>query len=81
MSQSSLSHTAIWDVIQDLGGRLERQEAEFVNQYNKGNINGKREVNVLFQEADGVWLNMQGKDMPKSRKSNGALSKYHDLIC
>ena len=69
MSQSSLSHTAIWNVIQDLGSRLEIQEAELVNKYNKGDINGKREVNVLFQEADGVWLNMQGKDRSKSRKS------------
>lgn len=69
MSQSSLSHTAIWDVIQDLGSRLEKQEAELVNQYKNGNINGEREVNVLFHEADGVWLNMQGEDKPKSGKS------------
>jgi hypothetical protein len=69
MSQSSLSHTAIWNVIQDLGSRIEKEELKLINQYNKGNIKGKREVNVLFQEADGVWLNMQGKDRPKNRKS------------
>ena len=26
-----------------------------------GRPDGKREVNVLFEEMDGVWLSMQGK--------------------
>ena len=70
MSQSSLSHTAIWNVIQELGSRLEKQEAKLINQYNQGKINGKEEVEVLFHEADGIWLNMQGKDRSKNRKSS-----------
>lgn len=69
MCQSSLSHTAVWNVVQELGKRLEEQEARLIGEYEKGNLNGKREIDVLFQEADGVWLNMQGKDRPKSGKS------------
>ena len=69
MSASSLSHTAVWNVIQELGNRIEKQETKLINQYNQGNINGKREVKVLFHEADGVWLYMQGRDRPKSGKS------------
>ena len=81
MSQSSLSHTAIWDVVQKLGDRIEKQETELINQYNNGNINGKREVKVLFQEADGVWLNMQGEDRPKSgksRKKEMKMAKFYE---
>jgi hypothetical protein len=69
LCQSSLSHTAVWNVIQELGKRLEEQDKKLVKQYEKGNLSGNREVDVLFQEADGVWLNMQGKDRPKSGKS------------
>lgn len=69
MCHSSLSHTAVWNVVQELGERLEERETRLIDQYNKGNVNGKREVDVLFQEADGVWINMQGLDRPKSGKS------------
>lgn len=69
MCHSSLSHTAVWNVVQELGERLEEQETSLISQYDNGNINGKREVDVLFQEADGVWINMQGEDRPKSGKS------------
>lgn len=69
MSHTSLSHTAIWNVIQELGSKLEKQETELINQYTNGNINGEREVEILFQEADGVYLEMQGEDRPKSGKS------------
>ena len=68
LCRSSLSHTAVWNVIQELGKRLEEQDKKLVKQYEKGNLSGNREVDVLFQEADGVWLNMQGKDRPKSGK-------------
>ena len=28
----------------------------------KGKLKGKREVKVLFEESDGLYINMQGKD-------------------
>ena len=42
MSQSSLSHTAIWNVIQELGSRLEKQEAKLINQYNQARVVKKK---------------------------------------
>ncbi len=81
MSGSSLSHTAIWNVIQELGSRIEKQETKLINQYNQGDINGKGEVKVLFHEADGVWLNMQGKDRPKSgrsKKKEMKMAKFYE---
>lgn len=41
-----------------------------MGQYNQGNLNGKREIDVLSQEADGVYLSMQGKNRPKSGKGS-----------
>ncbi|MBU3197679.1 UPF0236 family protein, partial [Clostridium algidicarnis] len=33
----------------------------------KGALKGQKEVPVLFQEQDGVWLSIQGKDRPKGK--------------
>ncbi|MDI6602392.1 MAG: UPF0236 family protein, partial [Thermoanaerobacteraceae bacterium] len=37
--------------------------------YEQGKLQGEREVKVLFQEADGLFLNMQGDDRSKTGKS------------
>lgn len=65
MTNADLSHTTIWNVVQKTGTKLIEQEQQLINQYEQGSVNGKREVDVLFEEADGVWLSIQGKDRPK----------------
>lgn len=68
-SNSSLSHTTAWNVIQKVGSKLEEKEKRLVKEYDQGNLSGDTVVEVLFQEADGVWLSMQDKDRSKkSRK-------------
>ncbi len=69
-TNTSLSHTTAWNVIQKVGKKLEEIDQQLIKRYEHGNINGQREIDVLFQEADGVWINMQGKDRPKSGKSS-----------
>ncbi len=69
ISNENLSHMTLWNVTQKVGERLARQQEEKIRTHDKGKLNGKREVPVLFQEADGLWLSMQGKDRPKSGKS------------
>lgn len=64
-TNASLSHTTAWNVIQKVGSKIKEKEQDLVNKYEHGKLNGSREVDVLFQEADGVWLSMQGKDRPK----------------
>lgn len=64
-TNASLSHTTAWNVIQKIGEKLKEREEQLVNKYEQGRLSGKREIDVLFQEADGVWLSMQGKDRPK----------------
>jgi len=57
-----ISHTGVWNVIQALGEKLEKDEKELVETDKHEQIKGSREVPVLFEEADGVWLSLQGED-------------------
>jgi hypothetical protein len=61
----SISHGAAWGIVQSFGGKLEKEEKEKIEQFEEGKLNGERKVEVLFMEADGLWLNMQRKDRPK----------------
>ncbi len=63
----SISHTGVWNVIQALGEKLENDEKELIETDKHNKIKGTREVPVLFEEADGVWLNLQGKDRMQRR--------------
>jgi len=69
MSNQSISHTAVWNIVQKLGKVIENKDKLKINNYAKGKLNGKKECKVIFQEMDGLWLCMQGKDRPKSGKS------------
>jgi len=51
----SISHQAVWDVTQTVGQRLKAAESE----------KGTRETKILFEEADGIWLRLQGEDRKK----------------
>lgn len=64
-TNANLSHTTAWNVIQKVGSKLRNKEQHLIDKYEHGELNGDRKVEVLFQEADGVWLSMQGKDRPK----------------
>lgn len=65
MTNANLSHTTTWNVIQKVGAKLGEKQQNLIDRYEQGELNGKREVDVLFEEADGVWLSMQGEDRPK----------------
>ncbi len=62
MTGMPISHTAVWNIIQSLGNKLETEEKKLVSENKCGHIKGSKDVPVLFEEADGVWLNLQGKD-------------------
>ena len=63
----SISHTGVWNVIQTLGEKLEDDEKALIEADKNKKNKGSREVPVLFEEADGVWLNLQGKDRKQRR--------------
>ena len=66
MTGQRISAMGIWNVIQTLGEKVCEEEKELVKAYKKGHIHGEREVPVLFEEADGVFVKLQGKDRKKA---------------
>jgi hypothetical protein len=64
----SISAGGVWNVMQRLGERISEEEAYAVKQMETGQTAGKREVPVLFEEMDGVWLSMQDAHHKKMKK-------------
>lgn len=64
----SISHAGAWDLVRRLGERISAEEEHAVKQMEAGQAEGKKEIPVLFEEMDGVWLCMQGKDHKKQKK-------------
>lgn len=62
----SISHEAVRNVVIKEGYKLLFKEQEEYNLMNKNKLTeGKKEIPVLFEEADGIWINLQGKDREK----------------
>lgn len=66
MTGQTISAMGVWNVIQALGEKVCEEEAELVEEHKKGHIQGEKEVPVLFEEADGVYVRLQGKDRKKA---------------
>lgn len=64
----SISAGGVWNVMQRLGERISEEEEHAVKQMDAGQTEGKREIPVLFEEMDGVWLNMQDEHHKKMKK-------------
>jgi hypothetical protein len=69
LTGQSISHTAAWNVVQQMGKRIDTQEQEAAALAAKGEGKGELEAKLLFEEMDGVWLHLQGKDRKKHGKS------------
>ena len=61
----SINHGGVWNIVQSLGEKLKELEDRDAKLAAKGVITGTKETEILFEEADGVWINMQGQDRPK----------------
>lgn len=61
-SGQKISHGGAWKLVQKLGERVSMEEELLVKQMNADKAEGSREIKVLFEEMDGVWLRLQGKD-------------------
>lgn len=66
MTGQKISAMGVWDVIQKLGEKACEEEKHLVEEYKKGHIRGGKGVPVLFEEADGVYIKLQGKDRKKA---------------
>ena len=73
LTNQTISHQAVWDVVQATGEKQVKVEKQLVESYQDNKLNGEKEVEVLFEEADGVWLSMQGKSHKGSSKGRKEL--------
>ena len=63
----SISAGGVWNVMQRLGERISEEEYA-VKQMNADQSEGQKEIPVLFEEMDGVWLSMQDEHHKKMKK-------------
>lgn len=73
MTGQTISAMGVWNVIQALGEKVCEEEAELTEEHKKGHIKGKKEVPVLFEEADGVYIKLQGRDRKKEKQDKAEL--------
>lgn len=68
-----ISHQGVWNVVQEVGEKQAEVEKKLVKAFENNELSGKKEVPVLFEEADGLWLSMQGKSRENSSKGRKEL--------
>lgn len=56
---TKISHQTIKNKVDYLGNAIEKVENNRIAKYLKGELKGKKEVSVLFEEKDGVYLKIQ----------------------
>ena len=66
MTNCPISHEGIRDKVIEIGDKIGKKEKEEVFFMKKNQlVKGLKEIAALFEEADGIWINLQGKDRNK----------------
>lgn len=73
LTNQSISHQGVWNVVQAVGERQAEEEKRLVKAYENHQLAGEREVPVVFEEADGLWLSMQRESRKGSFKGKREL--------
>lgn len=70
-TNTSLSHEKIRNIIVKIGNKITSKEKEERKIYDKGQMKeGLKEITALFEETDGIWINLQGKDREERLEEN-----------
>ena len=72
----SISHQGVWNIVQEAGRRRLEHNEELTRLNQKGQLQGNIETEILYEEADGNWLSLQGKD----RKTFGPSKEMKIMI-
>jgi hypothetical protein len=62
LTGQTISHTGAWNVVQALGAKMDEKERQAAVRAKNNEGTGKVETKLLFEEQDGIWLGIQGKD-------------------
>ena len=70
-TNTTLSHEKIRNIVVKIGEKITNKEKEERKLFDKNQlIAGLKEVTALFEEADGLWINLQGKDRKEKLEKN-----------
>ena len=70
-TNTSLSHEKIRSMIVKIGDKIANKEKEERKLLDKNQlIAGLKEITALFEEVDGLWINLQGKDRKERLEKN-----------
>ena len=70
-TNTSLSHEKIRNIIVKIGDKITSKEKEERKLFDKNQlVAGLKEVTALFEETDGIWINLQGKDRKERLEKN-----------
>lgn len=73
-----ISAGGVWNMMQRLGERISEEEEYAVKQMNADQAEGKKQIPVLFEEMDGVWLSMQDKDHKEMKKQEMKVATMYE---
>lgn len=66
-TNETISHQALNKLVWQVGKMIEEKENQEVKLYKQEKlVKGTKQINALFEEADGIWFNLQGKDRKES---------------
>lgn len=76
LTGQAISHQTAWSITQAVGGRIRAREEVLAEQARHHKGVGELESKLLYEEADGIWLKLQGKD----RKTCGSSKEMKAAI-
>lgn len=76
LTGQTISHQTAWAITQETGNRVRAWEETLAAQARQDKGTGELESKILYEEADGIWLKLQGKD----RKAYGASKEMKAAI-
>lgn len=78
LTGQSISHGGAWNIVQKLGQKVSDIENKQTSLYRENKLYGEKKIKVLFEEADGVFLKMQGKDRQKSKTKEMRIAMFYE---
>lgn len=69
LTGQSISHQGVWNVVQKLGSQIEAKENRYIELNKEHKLQGEREISILFEEADGIFVKKQKRYRHKGSNS------------
>ena len=69
LTGQSISHQGVWNVVQKLGSQIEARENKYIELNKEHKLQGEKEVAILFEEADGIFVKKQKRYRHKGNNS------------